>query len=200
VARLAEAGERGPIVVCTPSGNFGNLTAGLMAKRAGLPIAKFVAATNANDVVPTYLATGLYGPRASIQTVANAMDVGNPSNFERLLWLYDGDLDAIRRDIAGSRHLDEEVRLTIRDLYERRQYVLDPHSAIGYAGVRGQLEPGQVGVFLATAHPAKFPEVVEPIIGRAIEKPPPLAAALARPTRVLRIEATLDAVGTAVGA
>ena len=98
------------MIVCTPSGNFGNLTAGLMAKRAGLPIAQFVAATNVNDVVPEYLATGRFEPRASVQTIANAMDVGNPSNFERMLWLYDDDVDAMRRDIVGSRHTDDEVR------------------------------------------------------------------------------------------
>jgi threonine synthase len=190
-------------MVCTPSGNFGNLTAGLMARRAGAPITRFVAATNMNDVVPEYLATGRFTPRASIQTIANAMDVGNPSNFERLLWLYDGDLEAVRRDVIGSRHQDDEVRATIRSVYDRSGYVLDPHSAIGYLGIKGHVgqegHDRQVGVFLATAHPAKFPEVVEPIIGRSIEKPAPLVHALAQPRQVLRLDATLAAVRIAVG-
>jgi threonine synthase len=203
-------------MVCTPSGNFGNLTAGLMARRAGAPIAGFVAATNVNDVVPQYLSSGRFTPRASIQTIANAMDVGNPSNFERLLWLYDGDLGAARREIAGAHYEDHEIRATIRRVSDRSGYVLDPHSAIGYLGITrgagwdGQLgrvgqvghagRVGQAGIFLATAHPAKFPEVVEPVIGRAIERPAPLAHALAQPRRTLRIDATIAAVKKTVGA
>jgi threonine synthase len=192
------------MIVCTPSGNFGNLTAGLFAKRAGLPIAKFIAATNANDVVPTYLETGVFAPRASVQTIANAMDVGNPSNFDRMLWLYGHDLSAMRHDIAGSRHSEDEVRETIRRVFHERGYLLDPHSAIAYAGLKrylgqagqaGQAGPaGRVGIFLATAHPAKFSEIVEPILGHAIETPAPLAEALAAPRHVLKINATFDAV------
>src|SRR5438093_10535682 len=115
IAQLSAVAQpfRGAIV-CTPSGNFGNLTAGLIAKRSGLPVERFVAATNANDVVPAYLDTGRFEPRKSIRTLANAMDVGNPSNFERISWLYDRDLDAVRRDIAGSRHTEQDVRETIR--------------------------------------------------------------------------------------
>ena len=165
-----------------------------------MPIARFVAATNVNDVVPAYLDTGRFEPRPSIQTLANAMDVGNPSNFERMMWLYGGDLDAMRRDIAGSRHDDDEVRATIRSVYEERGYLLDPHSAIAYLGLVGR--EGQEGrerqegpgVFLATAHPAKFAEIVEPIIGRAIPKPKPLVEALATRRKILEIDATLDAV------
>lgn len=187
----------GPIVVSTPSGNFGNLTAGLMAKRAGLPIASFVAATNVNDVVPAYLASGRFEPRASVRTLANAMDCGNPSNFDRMSWLYGGRVDAMRRDVAGSRHDDDEVRGAIRRVYDERGYLLDPHSAIAYLGItRRERRDGDTGIFLATAHPAKFAEVVEPIIGRAIDRPAPLAAALARPRRVLRLEATLGALGS----
>jgi threonine synthase len=215
---VAEIGRlHGPalpaITVCTPSGNFGNLTAGLMAKRAGLPIGRFVAATNVNDVVPGYLETGRFEPRASVQTIANAMDVGHPSNFERMMWLYQSDLDAMRRDIAGSRHTDEDVKRTIRRVYEERGYLLDPHSAIGYLGLTKYMgrvrqvgrvgQEGQergVGIFLATAHPAKFREIVEPIIGRTIETPGPLAEALARPRPILRIPATFDALVEALGA
>jgi threonine synthase len=189
------------VVFSTPSGNFGNLTAGLLAKRAGLPIERFVAATNANDVVPAYLDTGRFEPRASVATLANAMDVGHPSNFERMLWLYDGHLDAMRRDITGCHFTDDDVRATIRRVYEERGYLLDPHSAIAYMGLRGRAgqvgrtgPAGQVGIFLATAHPAKFAEIVEPIIGREVEKPAPLAQALARPRHIIRIDPSLAAV------
>ena len=137
-----------PVVFSTPSGNFGNLTAGLMVKRAGLAIERFVAATNVNDVVPAYLETGRFEPRQSLHTLANAMDVGNPSNFDRLMWLYGGNHAAIRRDIAGSRHDDAEVKTTIREVYERTGYLLDPHSAIAYLGLRrwgGNWAEGEAG-------------------------------------------------------
>jgi threonine synthase len=200
VGQLARAGvgRSTPITVCTPSGNFGNLTAGLMAKRAGLPIALFVAATNVNDVVPSYLESGRFEPRPSVQTIANAMDVGDPSNFERMRWLYHDDLNAMRRDIVGDRHSDRETRDTIKRVYENSGYLLDPHSAIAYLGLGKGLDG--CGVFLATAHPAKFAEIVEPIIGRRIETPPPLADALARPRHILRMDASLDAVAEALGA
>jgi len=195
---------RPEIIVCTPSGNFGNLTAGLMAKRAGLPIARFVAATNVNDVVPQYLMSGRFEPRSSVHTIANAMDVGNPSNFERMQWLYGGELEAMRRDIVGFRHDDETVRETIKRVYETRGYLLDPHSAIAYMGLKeylGQVgQAGRVGIFLATAHPAKFGEVVEPIIRHSIVTPAPLAEALARPRHLLRMDASVKAVEDALGA
>jgi threonine synthase len=191
------------ITFSTPSGNFGNLTAGLIAKRSGLAVERFVAATNANDIVPVYLTTGRFEPRASVHTLSNAMDVGNPSNFERMSWLYGGDVDGMRRDIHGTCHTDDEVQETIRLVYERRGYLLDPHSAIGYMGLVGQVgrvgQAGQVGVFLATAHPAKFAEIVEPIIGKTVDKPAPLAHALARPRHIIRIDATLQAVKGALG-
>jgi threonine synthase len=193
----------GSPIFSTPSGNFGNLTAGLMAKRSGLNIGRFVAATNANDVVPEYLATGRFEPRPSVHTLANAMDVGNPSNFDRLQWLYGGDVDAIRGDVAGSRHDDDAVRATIRKVYEERGYLLDPHSAIAYLGLKSYVGSGfsrtLPGVFLATAHPAKFAEVVEPIIGHAIPKPQPLVDALAANRKVLEIDATFDAVKNILG-
>jgi threonine synthase len=212
VGQTTRMGQTGHVLFSTPSGNFGNLTAGLFAKRAGLPVARFVAATNVNDVVPAYLATGRYEPRSSVATIANAMDVGHPSNFERMTWLYDGDCDAMRGDIVGCRFGDDEIRATIRRVYDERGYLLDPHSAIAYLGIKGQLGPmgerapvgqpaeDQVGIFLATAHPAKFAEIVEPIIGRAIEKPAPLAQALARPRHVIRIEPSLEAVKGTLGA
>jgi threonine synthase len=196
---LAQIGAAGSdVLVCTPSGNFGNLTAGLFAKRAGLPIHCFVAATNVNDVVPHYLDTGTFSPRPAVQTIANAMDVGHPSNFERMQWLYDGDIEAMRAAVIGSRHTDDEIKRTIRRVYDESSYLLDPHSAIGYLGLMKRRLPGQTGVFLATAHPAKFREVVEPVLNRTIETPAPLAEALARPRRILRIEASLDAVSVAL--
>ena len=198
-----KAGDVPRPIVCTPSGNFGNLTAGLMARRAGAPIARFVAATNINDVVPQYLLNGAFEPRASKHTIANAMDVGNPSNFERMLWLYQGNLEALRKDVAGSVHEDVDVKATIKDVFNRTGYLLDPHSAIGYLGItrrgghEGQGRRG--GIFLATAHPAKFSEIVEPVIGKAIDRPGPLAEALEKPRQILRLDATLAAVKDAVG-
>ena len=189
------------VVFSTPSGNFGNLTAGLMARRAGLPITKFVAPTNVNDVVPNYLKTGRFEPRPSLQTLSNAMDVGNPSNFDRMLWLFGGDHAAMSRDLAGSRHDDAEVRETIRLVYEERGYLLDPHSAIGYLGLkrRADRKPSDLQVFLATAHPAKFAEIVGPIIDRPIPKPAALAEALARPQHPLRLEKSLSALKALLG-
>jgi threonine synthase len=210
VGQLGQVGHAGQVVFSTPSGNFGNLTAGLFAKRAGLPVERFVAATNVNDVVPAYLDTGRYEPRSSVPTIANAMDVGHPSNFERMTWLYGGDRDAMRRDIAGCCFTDDDVRATIRRLFDDRGYLLDPHSAIAYLGLKrqegqdgregqeGRKRPG--GIFLATAHPAKFAEIVDPIIGRAVEKPAPLTQALARPRHVIRIDPSLDAVKGTLGA
>jgi threonine synthase len=196
VAQAMQIMSPSEIVVCTPSGNFGNLTAGLFAKRAGLPISTFIAATNANDVVPEYLERGHYTPRASVQTIANAMDVGNPSNFERMLWLYHDEVDAMRKDIIGCRYSDDDVRVTIKRVYEDRGYLLDPHSAIAYMGLKAHWtgRAGQMGIFLATAHPAKFGEIVEPIIGRPIDVPAPLAEVMAQPRHVVKINASFEAV------
>jgi threonine synthase len=209
LAAQAAGPASGEVLFSTPSGNFGNLTAGLMAKRAGLAVAQFVAATNVNDVVPEYLATGRYTPRESVRTMANAMDVGHPSNFERMSWLYGGDREAMRHDMIGVSFTDDRVRETIRRVFETRGYLLDPHSAIAYMGLvsqegqAGQLgrvgrvgRVGRAGIFLATAHPAKFAEIVEPIIGRKVEKPEPLAQALGQPRHIIRIDAALDAVKT----
>jgi len=173
--------ESGGPVVAVPSGNFGNLTAGLIAKRIGLPVDRFVAATNVNDVVPEYLRTGEYKPRASVRTVANAMDVGAPSNFERMRAMYGDSFDSLRCDIVGAAFDDATVVAEIGAVYRRDGYLLDPHGAIAWLGLRQTLSPGERGVFLATAHPAKFREVVEPAIGVAIPLPPALAEALTRP-------------------
>ena len=170
-------------VVSVPSGNFGNLTAGLIAKRLGVPVSRYVAATNVNDVVPEYLRSGHYAPRASVRTVANAMDVGAPNNFERMQALYGGDLEALRRDIVGLAYDDDRVVREIGEVYRRHGYLLDPHGAIAWLGLQDvlALDPDASGVFLATAHPAKFREVVEPAIGESVELPAELEQAIARP-------------------
>jgi len=183
-------------IISVPSGNFGNLTAGLIAKRIGLPVRRFVAATNVNDVVPEYLRSGVYTPRASVRTVANAMDVGAPSNFERIRALYDDDIDRIRQDVTGAAFTDAQVVEEISAVYRRRGYLLDPHGAIAWLGLQAPLEadPSAIGVFLATAHPAKFREVVEPAIGESIALPPALAAALARPRHSVPLPASYPAL------
>jgi threonine synthase len=178
--------------VSVPSGNFGNLTAGLIAKRLGLPVQRFVAATNINDAVPHYLHSGRYEPRPSVPTVANAMDVGAPSNFERIQAMYGGDVEALRQDVVGSAYTDAQVINEIGSVYRRFGYILDPHSAIAWLALQDALaeDSDATGVFLATAHPAKFREVVEPAIGAAVPLPPALREALGRPRHSLDLPAT----------
>lgn len=165
------------VVFSVPSGNFGNLTAGVLAKKMGLPIHAFVAATNANDVVPEYLHTNVFTPRASTQTISNAMDVGNPSNFPRLLALYDNDWDSITKEIYGYAFTDTETRKAIADVFAKKNYILDPHGAVSYLGLKKYLadNPEAKGIFLETAHPSKFPDVVEFAIQQSITLHPALA-------------------------
>lgn len=153
------------VVIAVPSGNFGNLTAGLFAKRMGLPVKRFIAANNANDIVYQYLKTGNYAPRSSVQTIANAMDVGDPSNFVRILDLYKNDHAAIATDIVGFRYSDAEILETLARVYRESGYLLDPHGACGYQALDDSLAENEVGIFLETAHPAKFTETVEAIVG-----------------------------------
>ena len=175
--------------VSVPSGNFGNLTAGLVATRLGLQVRRFIAATNANDVVPEFLRSGRYQPRPSVQTVANAMDVGAPSNFERMRSMYGDDIEGMRRDILGVAFDDARVVKEIGDVYKRHGYLLDPHGAIAWLGLQSPLaeDSHATGVFLATAHPAKFRDVVEPAIGKAVPLPPALAEAVGRPRSSQRL-------------
>lgn len=165
-ARLREAGVTGDLVFSVPSGNFGNLTAGLFAKYMGLPVKRFIAGNNENDVVYQYLKTGKYEPRASVATIANAMDVGAPSNFARILELYNQSHGDICTDMVGYRYSDDEIRETMKAVYESENYMLDPHGAVGYRALKADLQPGEVGVFLETAHPAKFTETVESVLGK----------------------------------
>jgi threonine synthase len=164
-ARLREKGIDGEVVISVPSGNFGNLTAGLFAKRMGLPIKRFIAANNENDIVYKYLQTGKYEPRSSVATIANAMDVGDPSNFARILDLYGNSHEAIKDDMKGYRYSDAEIREVVKEVYAKYSYLPDPHGATGYKALVEDLQYGEVGVFLETAHPAKFTETVEEILG-----------------------------------
>lgn len=176
-AQLAASGaDMSEVVFCVPSGNFGNITAGLIAKRMGLPVKRFIAANNANDVFYEYLETGEYRPRHSVQTIANAMDVGDPSNFARVLDLYGHSHEAIRREISGCTYTDKEIARTLADTLEATGYQLDPHGAVAYRALTELLLPGETGIFLETAHPAKFKETVEGITGRETVIPDRLAA------------------------
>ena len=175
-ARMKALGKAEELVISVPSGNFGNITAGLFAHRMGLPVKRFIAANNANDIFFNYLLTGIYSPKASVQTIANAMDVGDPSNFARILDLYGNSHERISSLISGTTYTDDQIRETMRECYERTGYVLDPHGACGYRALREGLRKGETGVFLETAHPAKFKETVEAAIGAEIAIPERLAA------------------------
>jgi threonine synthase len=167
-ARLKESGvlDGKDFVVSVPSGNFGNLTAGLIAGEMGLPVKQFIAANNANDVVYEYLKSGNYTTRPSVETIANAMDVGAPSNFARILDLFDHSHKTISEKIKGYRYSDEEIRQIIDKVYQETGYLCDPHGACGFESLADFLNENQVGVFLETAHPAKFTETVEKVIGK----------------------------------
>jgi threonine synthase len=188
-----------PARFVVPSGNLGNLCAGLLAYRGGMPARGFVAAVNANRPFADFLVTGHFEPRPSLSTHSSAMDVGNPSNLERIRWLYGDDPDALGRDVSAVSISDDETRACIRDVYERTGYVLDPHSAVGVSAHARipSLGTGPV-VVLATAHPAKFPEVVEEAIGRSVPLPPGIVAVMDRPEHVEEIAAELGALGAAL--
>ena len=175
-AQMKRMGLADNLVVCVPSGNFGNICSGLFGKRMGLPVKRFIAANNANDIFYNYLQTGEYNPRPSIQTIANAMDVGDPSNFARIYDLYNKDHAAITADISGATYTDEQIAESIRSAYEQTGYLCDPHGAVGYRALCEGLKEGEVGVFLETAHPAKFLSTVEGIISEKVQVPAKLAA------------------------
>ena len=176
-AQLAKAGlPLNKVVVSVPSGNFGNITAGLIGKRMGLPISRFIAANNRNDIFYQYLLSGNYSPKPSIATIANAMDVGDPSNFARVLDLYEKSHDKIASEISGCTYTDEQIAETLRDTYKNEGYLLDPHGAVAYRSLLEGLKDDEIGIFLETAHPAKFKETVESIIGDTVSVPAKLAA------------------------
>lgn len=175
-AQLKKLGKADQMVMCVPSGNFGNICAALFGHRMGLPIKRFVAANNANDIFYNYLQTGEYNPQPSKATLANAMDVGDPSNFARIYELYKGDHKAITSLISGATYKDEQIAETMKQCYAETKYVLDPHGACGYQALKDILQEGEVGVFCETAHPAKFKEKVDAILGADIEIPARLQA------------------------
>ncbi len=170
-AQLKKLGKAENLVMCVPSGNFGNITAGLFAKKMGLPVKRFIAANNRNDIFLQYLQTGEYRPRPSVSTIANAMDVGDPSNFARVLDLYNGSHAAISAEISGVSYNDEQIAETLKSCYQETGYLLDPHGAVGYRALIDKLDANETGVFLETAHPSKFLETVENIIGEKVEIP-----------------------------
>ena len=174
-AQAKRMGMADEFVICVPSGNFGNITAALFAQEMGLPVKRFIAANNANDIVYQYLQTGVYAPRASQQTIANAMDVGDPSNFARIQALYHGDYDTTKAHISGATYSDSDIRKTIKQCWNDNAYLLDPHGACGYQALKDFLQEGENGVFCETAHPAKFKDTVEEACGAEVEIPERLA-------------------------
>ena len=217
LARMARDSADPEVVVSVPSGNFGNLTAGLIARRVlGISRVRFVAATNANSVVPEYLDGHGFHPRPSVATISTAMDVGDPGNFRRIRHLFGAEPDgpdrrgsqarpdshtatapsALRDILSGSAWSDDETRACIRDLWRRRGIAIDPHTAVGLLGLRREMKrrPGARGVVLATAHPAKFAEIVEPLIGESLPVPLGIAKVMDRPRHSVQIARTPDAV------
>lgn len=175
-ARMKELGLEENLVMCVPSGNFGNICSALFGKRMGLPVKRFVAANNANDVFFKYLQNGAYEPMASVQTIANAMDVGDPSNFARIYDLYNGSHAEISKDISGATYSDAEIAETMKACYQQTGYVLDPHGACGFQALTDTLQDGEIGVFCETAHPAKFKDTVDSILNTDINIPERLQA------------------------
>ena len=175
-AQMKKLGLADQLVVCVPSGNFGNICSALFGKKMGLPIKRFIAANNANDIFFKYLQTGKYEPKPSVQTIANAMDVGDPSNFARIYDLYGKSHAAITADISGATYTNEQIAETIKEVKAKTGYVCDPHGACGYRALKEGLKEGEVGVFLETAHPAKFKDTVDGILGESIEIPAKLQA------------------------
>ena len=175
-ARMKALGKAEDLVMCVPSGNFGNICAALFGHEMGLPVKRFIAANNANDIFYNYLQTGRYEPKPSKQTLANAMDVGDPSNFARIYDLYGKSHERISSLIGGATYSDEQIRQTMRQCYEETDYILDPHGACGYQALADGLKPGEIGVFCETAHPAKFKEKVDDILGIDVDIPARLRA------------------------
>jgi len=177
-----------PLAFSVPSGNFGNLTAGLFAKKMGLPVNQFIASTNANNVVPEFLETGIYRPRPSIATISNAMDIGDPSNFVRITELYDNNLEMTRKDISGYAFSDADSINSMKEVYSKLNYLTDPHGALAYKGLKKWMEKnGGQGIFLETAHPAKFIDVVENAIQNKIQIPDRLNEYLKREKKSILI-------------
>lgn len=169
-----------PLIVSCPSGNFGNICAGILAKKLGLPLTHFVASTNANDTVPKFLENGIYDPKPSVATISNAMDVGNPSNFIRIQEMYSNDIKEFSKDFSSYSFTDEETKSAMKNIYSNSGYITEPHGAVGYLGLKKELKkhPNSIGVFLETAHPIKFLDVVEPVLNITLEIPKQIESVL----------------------
>jgi threonine synthase len=178
------------IIISCPSGNFGNICAGILAKKMGLPIAHFVASTNVNDTVPQFMIDGKYNPKPSKATISNAMDVGNPSNFVRILELYNNDLEQFRKDFSSYSFSDEETKNSLLDLYKRTNYIAEPHGIVGYLGLQKEMknQSNTIGVVLETAHPIKFLDVVEPILKIKLPFPPQIESVLYKEKKFFEIQ------------
>ncbi|MFC0876354.1 threonine synthase [Saccharicrinis sp. FJH2] len=171
VAQLKKLGISDDIVCSVPSGNFGNITAGLFGQKMGLPLSRFIAANNKNDIFYNYLKSGKYEPKSSVATIANAMDVGDPSNFARVLDLYGSSYDEIKKNISAFTYTDDEIRETVKAVWQEYNYLLDPHGATGFRALKEGLQDGETGFFIETAHPAKFLDTVESIVSEAVDIP-----------------------------
>lgn len=184
-----------PPVVCVPSGNFGNICAGLLAAQSGLPVSHFIAACNANDTVPQFLNNGTYEIKRSVATISNAMDVGNPSNFIRILELFEHNLGSLKNILSGYSISDDETRTIIASVFKERNYVLDPHGAVGFLALQRYLQQhkGQKGYFLETAHPSKFYDVIEPVIGERVAIPESIQKLQHRKKEAIQMRAGDDA-------
>ncbi|MBU2525094.1 MAG: threonine synthase [Bacteroidetes bacterium] len=190
-----------PLVVSVPSGNFGNICAGIMAQKLGLPIAHFVASTNVNDSVPAFLNSGIFEPKPSVSTISNAMDVGNPSNFVRVQQLFDQNLEALKCQFSAYSFDDAQTREAMKKLYESYKYLADPHGAVGYLGLKKFLNvhPKYHGLFLETAHPVKFLEEVEKTLNLQIPIPPQIASVMDKPKTSIRISSYEELKGVLLG-
>ncbi|APS40783.1 threonine synthase [Salegentibacter sp. T436] len=185
--QLTEKQEK--LVFSVPSGNFGNICAGMLAKKMGLPIDRFIASNNENNVVTRYLQSQEYSPKPSVQTISNAMDVGNPSNFVRILELFNNEFEPLSKQLSSFSYSDEETRKAIKEVKERYNYVMDPHGAVGYLGLQEFLaeNPDYYGIFLETAHPVKFLETVEDVIGEKVEIPASIQEAMKKEKKAFNI-------------
>lgn len=183
-----------PLIVSCPSGNFGNICAGIMAKKLGLPLTHFVASTNANDTIPRFLENGIYDAKASIATISNAMDVGNPSNFVRIQEMYNNDLSEFEKDFSSYTYTDEETKFAMKNIHTNSGYIAEPHGAVGYLGLKKELEeqPNSIGFFLETAHPIKFLDIVEPVLNVKLAIPKQIESVLGKEKVSIKIKSFDD--------
>lgn len=196
---LEETEERDAVVMSVPCGNLGSLCAALMAKKMGLPVKRFIAANNSNDVFVEYLKTGGFRPQKTLLTLARAMDVGNPSNIARIMDLYGGNLASLRNDVEGYAYNDSEIAETMRDISMRFDYLIDPQGATALRALSRHIHPGEIGVAMATAHPAKFRSTVKAVTGREPACPKALENISHHPVKVIKIPPTLGALNRAMG-